>query len=119
VSAEEIKGRRPPPSAPIVPAIDPELLKRASERSAAGLGLEVAAPAGEANDPPPAVAPRPPAHQAAGPRRVRRAMRFVKADVGPDVLRALAVQALLEGRQERELVSEALRAYLIARGQKL
>ena len=46
-------------------------------------------------------------------------MRFVKADVGPDVLRSLAMQALLEGRQERELVIEALRAYLTARGQKL
>jgi hypothetical protein len=118
VSAEETKGRRPPPSAPIVPAIDPELLKRASERSAAGLGLDVSSAPGDANDPPP-LAPRSPSHQAAGPRRARRAVRFVKADVGPDVLRALAMQALLEGRQERELVSEALRAYLTARGQKL
>lgn len=119
MSAEETKGRRPPPSPPIVPAIDPELLKRASERSAAGLGLEVAAAAGEANDPPPVLAPRSPVHHATGPRRVRRPVRFVKADVGPGILRALAMQALLEGRQERELVIEALRAYLTARGQKL
>jgi len=119
MSAEEPKGRRPPPSAPTVPAIDPELLKRASERSAAGLGLEVEAAAGNANEPPSAVAPRSPTYQAAGPRRVRRPVRFVKADVGPNVLRALAMQALIEGRQERELVTEALRAYLTARGQKL
>jgi hypothetical protein len=119
MSAEEPKGRRPPPSAPTVPAIDLELLKRASERSAAGLGLAVASMAGDVPETPPTLAQQPPAQKGTGPPRARRAMRFVKADVGPDVLRALAMQALIEGRQERDLVTEALRAYLIARGQKL
>ena len=111
------KPKRPPPSAPPVPVIDPIVLKAASEKSAAGLGLNVAATAVE---PPKSTTEKSPGrHPRNLTRRAQGVGRFVKADVGPDLLRALAMQALVEGRSERELVTEALRSYLERRGQKL
>ena len=116
MSGTEDKPKRPPPSAPPVPVIDPELLKAASEKSAAGLGLNLG---GTASDAGAEAQGRPmPIRQRDRTRRAQGVGRFVKADVGPDLLRALAMQALVEGRSEREIVSEALRSYLERRSQK-
>jgi hypothetical protein len=118
MSGTEERAKRPPPSAPVVPTIDPEVLRAASEKSAAGLGLKLASAAGE---PEMATTERSPTlpRQRNLTRRAQGVGRFVKADVGPDLLRALAMQALAEGRSERELVTEALRSYLDRQGRKL
>jgi hypothetical protein len=110
-----VPQRRPPPHAPTLPDYDLAALSAASDEAASRLGLTV---------PPAAPSDRPelksrPAAVSGQRDSTEQTRHFVRAAVPAELARALRIQAAIDDRLPGELVAEALRAYLSARGQTL